>query len=109
MHPYCGLPHSSTSTTNVDSGFLALCQISPAASLAVRWHGSLFVPPMSGTMLLARREVIRKSDKALAHLQECNALGRVARVFGGICADVCLVQILAPCAHFLGSAVFIGA
>jgi hypothetical protein len=65
--------------------------------------------PVSGTMLLARRDVIRKQDEALAHLQERNALGRVARLFGGICADVCLVQILAPRAHFSGFAVFVEA
>jgi hypothetical protein len=64
---------------------------------------------MSGTMLLARRDVIRKQDEALAHLQERNALGRVTRRFGGICARVCLLQIVAPCAHFSGPALFVGA
>ena len=58
-------------------------------------------------MLLARRDVIRKQDEALAHLQERNALGRIARLFCGICAGVCLIQIVAPRAHFSGSAVLL--
>jgi hypothetical protein len=58
-------------------------------------------------MLLARRDVIRKQDEALADLQERNALGRIARLFGGICASVCLIQILAQRAHFSGSAVLL--
>ena len=44
--------------------------------------------------------------EALAHLQERNALGRVACLFCGIRAVVCLVQILAPCAHFTVAALF---
>jgi hypothetical protein len=74
--------------------------------LAVGRCGSLFIPPVGGTMLLARRRVIRKQDEALAHLQQGNALGRVARLFGGIRAVVCLVQILAPCGHFTFSTAF---
>ena len=35
-------------------------------------------------MLSANRDVIRKQNEALAHLQERNALGRDGRVFGGI-------------------------
>jgi hypothetical protein len=87
---------------------LAVARIRRAATLAVRWRDPLFIPTMSGAMLLARRDVIRKEDEALAHLQERNALGRVARLFGGICAGVCLIQILAPRAHFSGSAVLLG-
>jgi formate hydrogenlyase subunit 6/NADH:ubiquinone oxidoreductase subunit I len=51
-------------------------------------------------MLLSRHDVIRKKNEAPAHLQERNALGRVARLFCGICAVVCPVQVLAPCGHF---------
>jgi hypothetical protein len=87
---------------------LAVAGISRVATLAVRWRGPLFVPPMSGTMLLARCDVIRKQNEALAHLQERNTLGRVPSLFGGICASVCLIQILAPCAHFSGSAMLVG-
>jgi hypothetical protein len=76
------------------------------APLAVRWRDSLFISPMGGTMLLARRDVIGKQNEALAHLQERNALGRVARPFGGISAGVCLVQIAAPSAHSSGSTLF---
>jgi hypothetical protein len=57
-------------------------------------------------MLLSRRDVIRKNNEAPAHLQERNALGRVTRLFCGICAVVCLVQILAPCSHLSASAMF---
>jgi hypothetical protein len=62
---------------------------------------------MCRTVLLARRDVIRKQDEALTHLQKRNALGGVARLFGGICAGVCLVQVLASRAHFSVSAMFI--
>jgi hypothetical protein len=88
---------------------LAVARIRRAATLAVRWRDPLFIPPMSGTMLLARRNVIRKQNKALAHLQECNALGRVPSLFGGIRASVCLIQILASCAHFSGPAMLVEA
>jgi hypothetical protein len=55
---------------------------------------------MGGTMLLARRDVIGKQNEALAHLQERNALGRVARPFGGICTGVRYLRIVAQRAHF---------
>jgi hypothetical protein len=55
---------------------------------------------MGSTTLLAQRDVIRKQNEVLAHLQERKALGRVARLVGGIRAVVCLAQLRAPCGHF---------
>jgi hypothetical protein len=42
---------------------------------------------MGGTMLLARRDVIRKQDEALAHLKERNALS-ASRAFLAASAHV---------------------
>jgi hypothetical protein len=69
-------------------------------------RGSPFIRPMGGTMLLSRRDVIRKKNEATAHLQERNTLGRVACPSCGVCAVVRLSQVLVPCGHFSVSAMF---
>jgi hypothetical protein len=56
-------------------------------------------------MRLARRDVIRKQNEALAHLQERNALGRVARLFWRHPRSRLPCSVLAPRGHFSVSAV----
>jgi hypothetical protein len=69
-------------------------------------RGPPFIRPMGGTVLLSRRDVIRKKNEAPAHLQERNALGRVTCLFCSVCAVVCLIEVLVPCGHFSVSAMF---
>jgi hypothetical protein len=44
-------------------------------------------------MRLGSRGVFRKQDETLAHLQKLDAPFNVVRLFCGICAGFCLVEI----------------
>jgi hypothetical protein len=85
----------------------SLAQRAPAApdarTLAIKLRGLLVILAMGGAVLPARRDVIRKQDEALAYLQKCRTLGRIACHLGGVRAGLCFLQIDTRVCHDAGN------
>lgn len=99
-----GRPRESLRALEADRASLMGGSLAKSRQISVAWLGVIL---SMGTMLLASRGMFREQDETLAQLQELGPLAKFVCLSCGVCASLCLVEIVALSIHVSDSTVLV--